>query len=316
MARELVANYETSDYPVEVCFVERKRDNSMISDWVVRKEDAEFIIVNNGELTVYCEDNSYRVLAGQGLLININVEHRVSSSAIEDTAFYSVVFSPNYVIKLDNNNSLVQKYFTDIMSSKKRPCRVLDETNLMDESVIDKINSVIVANTIKKPGYEILTKGYLCMLWVALLEMYGDDVGFNGRNVPSQDELRAKSAVTYMQDNYADYITLEDIAAKIHVSRNECCRCFKRVIGMSPVDYLIKLRIYHSAKILMKAPLSVSSVSELAITVGFNNVSYFNRMFKRYMECTPSEYIKLLKDNPNRASQLYDSLQEMVTGII
>jgi len=50
--------------------------------------------------------------------------------------------------------------------------------------------------------------------------------------------------------------------------------------------------------------------------MGFNNTSYFNKMFKRYLGCTPKEFSKMLKIDEDRAKKLYDSLQESVTGML
>ena len=83
-------------------------------------------------------------------------------------------------------------------------------------------------------------------------------------------------------------VTLDDIANSIMVSKSECCRCFKRTLGITPFEYLMKYRIQESAKRIQRRPQD--SISEIAGSVGFNNTSYFNKIFKKYMECTPSEY--------------------------
>lgn len=84
---------------------------------------------------------------------------------------------------------------------------------------------------------------------------------------------------------------------------------------VSPVDFLIKIRIFAAAKLLYKAPLNVESISGLAIQTGFNNISYFNRAFKKHMECTPTQFQKMLKTDPEEAKALFDNLQEAVTGL-
>ena len=309
-------DYPNPDYPVSVNFRERKKNASGQSEWVVRPDEAEVLVVNNGELRVQCDDGLHKVVAGQGVLITPGSRHKLASSSTEDTAFYSVVFRPEFAIDTNPDNDISAKYFVPVRERFSRTCLVMDEANLRDEAALDRVNNIIAANTIKKFGYEMATKGYICMLWVLLLEFYGSvDSHFNGKNVPSQDELRVKSAIAYMEEFYADPITLEDIADKIHVSRNECCRCFKRVKGLSPVDFLIRLRIFAAAKILYKDPLSVDTISELGFKTGFNNTSYFNRMFKRFIGCTPREFSKMLKTDSDKAKKIYDDLQESIAGL-
>ena len=316
MDKELIQGYDNQDYPVAVNFIERKKDEGTKGEWVVRPREIEFLVVNNGELKISCSDKTHRAFPGQGVLINMNVRHRITSSAKENTTYYSVVFAPAFALDAEPESPMYDKYLDPITGDKAFTCFVLDEANLWDESVLDKINDIIVANTIKKTGYELLTKSYICMLWVLLLDyLMTKKTAFNGRNAPSQDEIRVRSAIQYMSENYADLITLEDLADKIHVSRNECCRCFKRVMQVSPVDFLIKLRIFEAAKLLYKAPLKVESISELALQTGFNNISYFNRAFKKHMECTPTQFQKMLKTDPEEAKALFDNLQEAVTGL-
>ena len=85
---------------------------------------------------------------------------------------------------------------------------------------------------------------------------------------------------------------------------------------LSPVEYLNRYRIYRAAKTIYKDPLSVDGFSDLAFSSGFNNASYFNKMFRRYLECTPSEFTGMLKNEPEKAKKLFDNLQDSVTGFI
>lgn len=316
MARELIQEYVNPDYPLAVNFVERKKSKGALGELSVRPTDIEMIVVNNGELRIDVGDKTFRATPGKGLIIFCGVEHRMISSEKEDTGFYSVVFSPELAISTSEDNSLSQKYFQPLKSNGGIAVMGLDEDNLKDEAVLNRINDIIAANTIKRHGYEILTKGYLCLLWGILLDYVS--AGFekvNGINLLSHDELRVKSAIEYMEENLSDIITLDDIADKIHVSKNECCRCFKRVTGFSPIDYLNRLRILNAARTLYKDPLSIDTISELALSNGFNNTSYFNRMFKRFFECTPTEYSKMLKEDTKKAKELYEDLQMSIMGV-
>lgn len=316
MGKELLQEYEFKDYPVTVKFIERKKDEGSVGEWINREGETELIIVNNGELRVTCNNRNYKASAGQGMMIFTGSKHCITSSTKEDTAFYSVVFSPSFAFDTKKESAIFEKYQKVLGDNFRDSILVMDEANLRDESALDRINSIIVANTIKKPGYELLTKGYICMLWVLLLDYLTEkETPYNGKNLPSQDELRVKSAVAFMKEAYTDPITLEDIAGKIHISRNECCRCFKRVLMVTPVEFLIRLRVFEAAKLLYKDPASVGTISELGFLTGFNNTSYFNRMFKRYLDCTPREFSKMLKLEPDKARNLYENLQESVTGI-
>ena len=86
--------------------------------------------------------------------------------------------------------------------------------------------------------------------------------------------------------------TLDEIAESIHISKSECCRCFQRVLRVTPFEYLLKYRIFYATKLIQQQDPAASSISNLAITVGFGNISYFNKVFKRVLNMTPTEYKK------------------------
>ncbi|MBQ3037428.1 MAG: helix-turn-helix transcriptional regulator, partial [Lachnospiraceae bacterium] len=111
----------------------------------------------------------------------------------------------------------------------------------------------------------------------------------------SHDEIRIIDAIAYIQEHYAELVTLDDIADSIHVSKSECCRCFKRAVNITPFEYLMRYRILQAADKILQNDREMTSISELASSVGFNNTSYFNKLFKKYFNCTPTEYRKLSK---------------------
>lgn len=312
MAIERNAEFSNPDYPVRVNFIEVDYDH-LEKEWVFWRNCVEILVINYGEIAIESAGGINNVRAGQAVLVNQNVKYRILMNPDESLSYYSLVFSTEYVLSESEQNSLSQKYYGPIYEKDKFKCFVLDEANLHDESVLDKINTIIAINHTRKLGYEMITKGYICLLWVAFLELavQNGDV-YNSQNLPNQDELRVRAATGYIQEFYQDMITLEDIAERIHVSRNECCRCFKRVLDISPVDYLIKVRVYQAARLIYKNPTSFDTVSELAFNVGFNSASYFNKKFRQYFKCTPTEFMARLKTNPIEVLQLYNNLEDTI----
>lgn len=93
-----------------------------------------------------------------------------------------------------------------------------------------------------------------------------------------------KNAIDYIHNNYQNAITLQDMADHTHVSREHLCRVFKEVAESSPVVYLNRYRVLQSAYLLRD---TCKSISEISSQCGFNNSSYFNKLFLRFLKCTP-----------------------------
>ena len=306
----LTTQYDSPDYPVRVDFLEKKKEDALKEDFSRRPDDIELLMVKNGEVNVLCNDKLFGAKAGQGIVIEQGALHRITTSSKEDTAYYSLKFSPEYVI--DSDSSFYEKYISG-RDDHVPTCFLLDEININDENLIDRINNIIAVNLIRKPGYEIMTRGNLCFLFLGLMEKMGQkSTVFNARNMPSQDELRVQSASKFIMENYQDMVTLKDIADHIHVSENECCRCFKRVLNIPPGEYLTRVRIFEAAKKLYKDPAGVQSITELCFLVGFNTESYFIKTFRKYFGCTPKQFTKMLKERPEGVLYKYDALHESI----
>ncbi len=94
----------------------------------------------------------------------------------------------------------------------------------------------------------------------------------------------------HWHEDYAADITLPQIVKTADIGERECLRCFRKTIRLSPIQYLIKYRIMQGAEMLLCEP--ESSISEIAISCGFDSPSNFARIFKRFYDCTPREYRK------------------------
>jgi AraC family L-rhamnose operon regulatory protein RhaS len=95
--------------------------------------------------------------------------------------------------------------------------------------------------------------------------------------------------ILYLHTNYQNKITIEDLTKTFHMNRTTLAERFRESTGMSIKDYLIKLRIKLSAVLLRDTALPIS---EIMYRVGFNEANHFSRIFKKYMDCSPSDYRK------------------------
>lgn len=95
---------------------------------------------------------------------------------------------------------------------------------------------------------------------------------------------------SYIRENYSQRITLEKLASYIGMKKYYFIRVFKQRTGLSPIDYLIQVRLAEAEKLLSKSNFSVSKIAD---RVGFHSPSYFSKTFKEVNHCTPSEFRKI-----------------------
>lgn len=95
--------------------------------------------------------------------------------------------------------------------------------------------------------------------------------------------------LAFIHRNYAEKITLEQIASSAMISKRECLRCFQTAIGKPPVAYLLEYRIQKAEQLLRATGLSVT---EIAMQTGFSGSAYFAKMFRELRGISPGQYRK------------------------
>ncbi len=285
-------------FPVQVYYIELSKMYMQRIRWHWHPE-IEILIVNHGQADLLTDDKKVRLRAGEGILLNQNVMHSIQP--IDEDAncsFYIVVFHPSFLFGY-GNTVMSSKYLVPVISSPAFKIMELNEHEPKLEAILNLTNNVIAANLTKKYGYELVIKSYLCQLWTALLDyVIPQNITKSKEVTISTDETRVKDAILYIELHFHEQITLEQLATSIHISKSECCRCFKRTLQVTPIEYLMKYRIFRATQMLQRNDPEALSMSSLAFSVGFNNASYFNKVFKQFLGCTPSEYKRKLKNDP------------------
>ncbi len=100
---------------------------------------------------------------------------------------------------------------------------------------------------------------------------------------------RIQSIHEFLMSNYREEVNLQDIATMVNMAEGSLCRYFKMKMGMTLFEYLNKLKIELACKMLMDEDLSVN---EVCLDSGYNNLSHFNKQFKKHTGISPSDYRK------------------------
>lgn len=258
-------------------------------------EELEIDVVTQGRMTCRIGDETILLEAGDAICINQNVLHSLHPVDEEPGKFDAIVFHPSILFGY-GKTYLSVKYLTPITCKTGFRYFLINREYTRFEGMTALLDELVRTNDSAGAGYELITKSCLCRFWVYLLEEFPSSSVPDKKESLSLSELRARDAALFIERHYQEPITLDEIAAAIHVSKSECCRCFKKALHSTPFEYLMRYRISMASVKISQDAQRQMSFSELATTVGFNNVSYFNKVFKSTLGCTPTEYRKAVQN--------------------
>lgn len=113
------------------------------------------------------------------------------------------------------------------------------------------------------------------------------ETGRPAGSVSPRDERRVTEALRWIEARAHERISLAELARTAATSPYHFLRTFSRVVGMTPHQYVLRTRLHHAA---VRLRGSMQPVSEIALDVGFDDLSTFNRRFRRVMGVSPTSY--------------------------
>lgn len=111
----------------------------------------------------------------------------------------------------------------------------------------------------------------------------------------SFDSSRVNALMEYLQSNYQHKIKLSDAAAYMNMSEPSFTRFVRKHLNMSLVECLNSIRLSSATRMLVDEPST--TIAEIAYRCGFNNISNFNRIFRKSKNCTPHEFREYYRKN-------------------
>ncbi|RKW53343.1 MAG: AraC family transcriptional regulator [Lachnospiraceae bacterium] len=114
-----------------------------------------------------------------------------------------------------------------------------------------------------------------------------------GYSMINREILQIENAVELMEKNYNHSLKLEDLAGVAKMNKSHFSYTFNKIYNIRPIDYLIRLRLRKAVNLL----LTGMSVTDTAISVGYQDPLYFSRLYKKYFGIPPSQTLKNSKEN-------------------
>jgi AraC-like DNA-binding protein len=250
----------------------------------------ELVIVLNGSGQHIANGKRYPIYRGDVFVIKPFLEHTYEDThdlQIENILFIPEALDIPYIDVKD-----ISGYFALFDAEPL----LREKHDFKSRLTLNKEQLMVVTQIISKLHYELKEShdGYRFMATAHFMQLIGylSRCYSNLKQKHSQKLLQISSMIDYIETNFFEDINLQTIAAKGKVSVRTANRMFQETLNISPVDYLIKIRINNARKLLQAQPCTVA---EAAFKSGFNDSNYFAKQFKKIIGQSPSVYKKSFK---------------------
>ena len=263
--------------------------------------EIEFCLPRKGTAVCQIYQESYTIPAGSAILIGSNVPHSCHSLTGESVLYSSIIAAPEF-ISGEIGGDVERKCMRPFLEGSAGPCIRIDgtgadrteadRTGAESRRLLQMLDEIDRLYTEKPLCHELRIKGLLCEILAALLpEAYRNPANKRLQSVPaSSAELeRLQLTLDYLHQHYDSVVSLQELSDLTHLSREACCRSFRRMTGKSITEYLQEYRVTQSLPLIRSGRYSISQVAELC---GFSNASRFAAAFRKRMGVNPGHYLK------------------------
>ena len=153
------------------------------------------------------------------------------------------------------------------------------------QDIISGIDACDEISKTKPKGFELYIKSQLYFFFYMLNNRCRDTRRTKNNNRKALDKM--KIILKYIENHYMDKITIAEISSEVQFSESHFMRYFKDTMGTTFTDYLKDYRLTMAARLLTT---SDSAILDIASETGFDNLSYFNRVFKKKYGMTPRQF--------------------------
>ena len=272
------AIHGTSEFPVGI-YDEHFAGQSRMIIFPHYHDEFELLMLTEGEAAVKAGDEVAELKKGDAVFICGGKLHSLIKQT-EFCGFFAIVFSPQIVAS--ESDGIYSRFIMPAVDGR------IELPLKPDEKILYLIEEARNKYRESDPLSRLYIKSNILRIMAMLLE----NKTACEEKVPGNRMKTVKEAIEIIRKNYRYKLTLDDISEKLHISREHLCRIFRQSTGMPVMEYVMRLRVMSGAEKLLSEE---NSISDIAFECGFDSVSYFDKIFSRYMHCTPGEYRKRQK---------------------
>ena len=245
--------------------------------------EIEITYVQKGTMCYKVNHMVYHLKEGDIVFNNSGALHSGTMENQKDCAYIPVTFDSRLIYGFFQS-TVNSKYVDPVIQDSMLPAICIDQSESWHKPFREYLLRIIALDEKKPDFYELDITICLQSMWRLLLEHITYEPQASRENSLEYD--RIKKILSYIEENYQNKITLNDIAGHIHLCESECTRLFKRHMNTTLFAFLQEYRIERSLEFLQDD----QPVSAVADKAGFSDPNYYSKVFAKIKGCSPREY--------------------------
>ena len=253
-------------------------------------EEFEIAYVTQGSVTVHINKMQYTLSSGEGIFISAHTLHSFSIQGSEKAIMPNIVF---FLVLLYGSRESIywQKYIKPLSLESAFTHIFLSPKNIWQAQILTCAKDAFLSLTNEEYGYEFYVRYLLSKIILLVLQNFHSTTQLQHKN--QMDINRTRQMLSYIQTHFTEHLSIAQIAESVFVSQRECIRCFKNVIRITPMQYIIEMRIQKAKTLLLETDMRII---DICINCGFEDQSYFTKIFRKKTGLPP---LKFRQQNEN-----------------
>ncbi len=248
---------------------------------------SELVLVLNGHGTHFTQKHNFQVERGDLFVINGDLAHGYRD--LKDLKLINILFDLNTMNLpyFDINRSPGFHTLFTIEPLMREDSRFSSRLKL-DSFQIDYIKELIdrIEKELsgKRESYRYMSASLFMQLITSISRFYSEISHSGDSNLYNLGET-----ISFMEHNLDRSVSIKELLEVSHMSESSLLRAFKKITGLSPLNYHLRKRVEKACSLLIDSSMSITMI---AYDLGFNDSNYFSRQFKKIRSETPGEYRK------------------------
>ena len=245
--------------------------------------EAEFFFLEKGTVSFCVENEVYELFSGDAVFIPPFLTHNADKAPGDPCRYSALVFSLGWLSGYAGGERNL--YVSTLSENRTESVMILRHGAPEHKEILDRLSHFTGYSEQPIEKYEMRLIGEIL---INVQEIYNTVCERINRQIKTDASKEGiQKGVDYLLKNFDRHVTLSELSELSGYSESHFCHRFRALTGYAPFTFLNRIRVIKASERLI---VSEDKITKIAADCGFDNISYFNRVFREQMGMPPRDY--------------------------